>query len=230
MAAPTVPLAVHAATAEVRRPAGNPGSTNANDVGTVNDPPIPCSTRPATKTFAVGATTQMSEANKKIQRPAKNIRRRPRLSDKRPAGTMKVASAIEYPERAHDSVERLVSENSSVMAGNAIFVPVSVMLMTVYVSAASASANQLERGTDSSFWPFTCGCSRRGHGKKSSADLSQSSDTACSRQSWSNVYRFCSSVLCTPLGSAQMMYRVHVASRSPTRTTRSRVELEKPSC
>ena len=51
--------------------------------------------RPATNTFAVGATRQMSEAAKNSHTPAKNIRLRPRRSDKRPAGTINVASAIE---------------------------------------------------------------------------------------------------------------------------------------
>jgi hypothetical protein len=95
IAAPIVPLAVHAATADVRRLVGKAGSTSANEVGTVNEPPIPCRILPATKTFAVGAKKQTTEASRKSQTPAKNIRRRPLRSDNRPAGTMKVASAIE---------------------------------------------------------------------------------------------------------------------------------------
>lgn len=44
---------------------------------------------------------------------------------------MNVASAIEYPDSAHDNVDLLVVENSSLIAGNAMFVPVIVMLITM---------------------------------------------------------------------------------------------------
>jgi hypothetical protein len=94
MAAPTDPLAAHAATAEVRRLAGNSGSTSASEDGTRRAPPKPCTTRPPMNMAATGATAHANEPNRKITTPVVNTLRRPSRSARRPPITMNDASTM----------------------------------------------------------------------------------------------------------------------------------------
>ncbi len=61
----------------------------------------PCSTRAPTSVSAVGASAHSAEAAVKPAVPARNIRRRPRMSPSRPPVTSVTAHASVYPAMIH---------------------------------------------------------------------------------------------------------------------------------
>ena len=94
VAAAMPPAAPQSAVAVARCSSGNSGSSSASDVGTRIAAPAACTTRAATSTSTDGASPQTAEAARKVETPTKNIRRRPRRSDSRPAGTSSAAKTM----------------------------------------------------------------------------------------------------------------------------------------
>jgi hypothetical protein len=92
------------ATATGTRAGGKTVSTIASADGTSAAAPRAWTTRKATSSPAVGARAHRAEASVKATSPTTNVRRRPKRSAIRPAGTRAAARAIVYAESVHDMV------------------------------------------------------------------------------------------------------------------------------
>jgi hypothetical protein len=86
---------VHTPIAKARRDSGQPTRATDTDAGTTKAPPMPCSTRPATRTAGLGAKTQISEAKAKIAAPVWKARSVPMRAASVPPSIVSAARTME---------------------------------------------------------------------------------------------------------------------------------------
>ena len=94
IAAAIAPVAVQIAMAVARWEMGNSGRIRAREVGTRIAPPTAWRIRAATRVSTEPAIPHRTEASRKIPIPTMNMRLRPTMSARRPAGTSSAAKTM----------------------------------------------------------------------------------------------------------------------------------------
>ena len=112
-----------------RSSAGNSSVTIASVAGISSAAPIPCAMRESSAHVASGARPTPALATVKIATPSRNIRRRPKMSHRRPPVTSITASVSVYPLTIHCSVTVVVCRLRWIAGSATLTAVLSSMIM-----------------------------------------------------------------------------------------------------